>query len=117
MKNVDKDFFRLCPVCRTESYFVIPSLTYIKSGPEKDAIIEMYRKTLGEIPCKYLQQSEGFCPFGNSCFYAHVDKNGKKLVLPWRSKVLYADGHEEFDQDLKLCDIIKLPPKSRTITK
>ena len=25
MKNVSKEFFRLCPICRTESYFVIPS--------------------------------------------------------------------------------------------
>ena len=116
MKNVEKDFFRLCPVCRTESYFVMPSPTYIKNGPEKSEMIEDYKKTLGDIPCKYLKQGENFCPFGNSCFYAHFDKNGKKITLPWRSKIIHADGREEFDQDMKLCDIIKLPPNS-TITK
>lgn len=82
------------------------------NGPEKTSIIEGYKKSLAQIPCKYLKADGNFCPFGNSCFYSHADpKTGKKVILPWRSKVLYSDGHEEFDQDMKLCDVLKLPEK------
>jgi len=111
MKNVDKELFRLCPICRIESYFIIPSAYYVGAGKEKEDLIEAYKKSLKEIPCKYLKYGEGVCPFGNSCFYAHLDKNGKTIYLPWIGKTIKEDGTEELDQGLKLCDKIIIPSK------
>eukprot|EP00826_Nyctotherus_ovalis_P063712 TRINITY_DN9345_c0_g2_i3.p1 TRINITY_DN9345_c0_g2~~TRINITY_DN9345_c0_g2_i3.p1 ORF type:complete len:160 (-),score=60.27 TRINITY_DN9345_c0_g2_i3:170-649(-) len=110
MQNVDKGLFRLCPICRKESYFVVPSSVYVEAGPEKEKLIQEYKRNLGTIPCKYLK-SGGACPFGNSCFYAHVDKNGKKVYLPWIGKTIKEDGTEELDQGLRLCDKIIIPKK------
>lgn len=111
MKNVDKELFRLCPTCRVESYFVIPSCEYVEEGAEKDKLIDEYKTSLRDIPCKYFDKGQGVCPFGNSCFYAHLDKNGKKVYLPWIGKTIKEDGTEELDQGLKLSDKILIPRK------
>eukprot|EP00981_Chlorochromonas_danica_P001834 scaffold386_cov174-Ochromonas_danica.AAC.8 len=43
---------RLCPLCRKESYFIIPSVRFVPTGPEKEVLIETYRGSLQQIPCK-----------------------------------------------------------------
>jgi hypothetical protein len=35
-KKVKKTHFRTCPICRSESYLVIPSAVMIKGGEQKD---------------------------------------------------------------------------------
>jgi E3 ubiquitin-protein ligase makorin len=60
---------RLCPLCRKESYFVVPSIRYVASGEEKDIIVTAYKESLQRIPCKLLMKGE--CSFGSSCFYYH----------------------------------------------
>jgi E3 ubiquitin-protein ligase makorin len=74
MRSKQKEYFRLCPICRRESFIVIPSTKYIKAGPEKDAIVEKYKDNLLNIPCKHFSRGEDTCPFGNSCFYSHINK-------------------------------------------
>eukprot|EP00831_Metopus_contortus_P052406 TRINITY_DN43995_c0_g1_i2.p1 TRINITY_DN43995_c0_g1~~TRINITY_DN43995_c0_g1_i2.p1 ORF type:complete len:310 (-),score=48.52 TRINITY_DN43995_c0_g1_i2:26-955(-) len=113
LKNVPKEFFRLCPICRKESYLVIPSAFYLQSGPDKDYIIEQYKASLSSIPCKYFNKEMNFCPFGNSCFYAHIGKEGKPVTLPWTCKLYYADGREEFESNWKLSDQITIPKKRK----
>eukprot|EP01031_Cornospumella_fuschlensis_P034702 gene34702-42021_t len=60
---------RLCPLCRKESFFIVPSVRHVRKGPEKDGIIEAYKDSLKKIPCKNL--AKGPCPFRASCFYFH----------------------------------------------
>ena len=34
--------------------------------------------TRSRIDCKYYNFGEGTCPFGSSCFYAHVNRDGRR---------------------------------------
>jgi E3 ubiquitin-protein ligase makorin len=43
-----------------------------------------YKKKLQTIPCKYFDYGRGACPFGNSCFYAHVNLDGSKASYQLR---------------------------------
>jgi len=51
-KKVKKTHYRTCPVCRTNSYLVIPS-TRMFYGELKDDLIDEYVDALSEIPCRY----------------------------------------------------------------
>ena len=65
---------RLCPLCRNESHFIVPSVVACRKGPRKDLLIQNYRASLKRIPCRYLYatgQAQGLCPHGSSCFYLH----------------------------------------------
>jgi E3 ubiquitin-protein ligase makorin len=75
-KRVSKLHFRTCPICRQNSYLVIPSDYMCKSGPDKDELIDEYKGTLGLIHCKHFNKGKGECPFRNSCNYAHKLPNG-----------------------------------------
>ena len=75
--NVIKD----CPLCRVRSDFVVPSFKFM-TGQEKEKEIQAYKTKLEKIPCKYFNRRGRYyrvCPFGDSCFYAHTDEDGKKL--------------------------------------
>lgn len=39
------------------------------------AIIFSFRS----IPCKYFRLGGAMCPFGSSCFYAHLGKDGRPV--------------------------------------
>lgn len=34
---------------------------------------------MSTIPCKYLKKGKDECPFSSSCFYLHLDRNGKPI--------------------------------------
>lgn len=80
--NVPKEIARSCPICRTPSFYIIPSATFVEDYQEKVKLAEEYRKKLMEVPCKYFDYGDGNCPFGSSCFYDHRYKNGNKWVPP-----------------------------------
>ena len=80
-KKKNKSYFRLCPLCRTESYVIIPSNQFIESGDEKDEIMYRYKTILQNMPCKHFNKGEGKCPFLNSCFYAHQLKYSLWIYL------------------------------------
>ena len=63
---------RLCPLCRNESHFTIPSAMHLPRGPRKDLLISCYKESLKRVVCKFAQAKEE-CPFGSSCFYAHPE--------------------------------------------
>lgn len=75
-KRSGKHHFRTCPICRKNSYVVIPSAKMVKSGPEKDELVAEYKAVLKEIPCKHFNKGKGNCPFMNSCMYAHIMPDG-----------------------------------------
>jgi E3 ubiquitin-protein ligase makorin len=81
-RRTSKHHFRTCPICRKNSYLVIPSYYMVNSGPDKDALIEEYCDTLKNIPCKHFNGGQGSCPFRNSCNYAH-EIGGQHYEYPW----------------------------------
>jgi len=82
-KRSSKHHFRTCPICRRNSYMVIPSYYMVNSGPDKDALIKEYKDALRELPCKYFEKGKGLCPFKNSCNYSHILPNGQSYEYPW----------------------------------
>ncbi|KAF7824545.1 E3 ubiquitin-protein ligase makorin [Senna tora] len=79
--NDNNNTVRTCPVCRTLSYFVIPSPIWYSSKEEKQEIIDNYKAKCKLIDCKHFNLGNGNCPFGNRCFYKHNVKPGS---LTWR---------------------------------
>jgi hypothetical protein len=55
-KRISKHHYRTCPICRRNSYLVIPSDHVVKSGPEKDDLIQEYKDILKSIPCKHFNK-------------------------------------------------------------
>lgn len=82
-KKTSKHHFRTCPLCRRNSYLVIPSDYTVESAVEKEQLLEEYREVVKEIPCKHFNKGTGECPFRNSCNYRHALPNGELYEYPW----------------------------------
>ena len=67
---------RGCPLCRAPSNFVTPSATFPASPDARLAVIAGYKAALGRIECRHWDRGAGACPFGTSCFYSHLDRDG-----------------------------------------
>ena len=67
---------KVCPACRKQSDYVVPSLKLASSQEEKDQIVADYKLKLATIPCKRFNGELGSCHFGKDCFYAHFDEDG-----------------------------------------
>ena len=76
----------------------------IKSGPEKDELIEEYKEVVKSIPCKHFNMGKGLCPFMNSCFYAHLLADGTPYVYAWKDNKLNEYGEWEDDTETTLAD-------------
>merc|ERR1719330_1895385 len=99
----DRQNLRLCPVCRNESFFVVPCDDIFLDPSEKSRAIEAYKNEMARIPCKLFDYGKGKCPFGTSCFYAHLNPAGTRFIpapLRWRNG---ADGSEVIG-DVKLSE-------------
>lgn len=86
-----KQNVRSCPVCRVESFFVIPSDRHV-CGEEKAATQNEYRKNMKVIPCKFWDFGRGSCNFGTSCFYAHLNMDGSRYIPPRLRKMASESG-------------------------
>lgn len=75
----DKLNLRKCPICRIDSFLIIPSSEYA-TGYKKCLELEAYKKTLASIPCKKFGLGDGACPFGDSCMYLHEKPDGSRFV-------------------------------------
>ena len=82
-KKITKTHFRTCPICRENSYLVIPSTRMIFDGEMKEKLIEDYTDYIAEIPCTHFNKGKGYCPFQNSCFYAHYLDTGEWYEYPY----------------------------------
>ncbi|KAJ3058408.1 hypothetical protein HDU99_006815, partial [Rhizoclosmatium hyalinum] len=49
---------------------------WITDEAGKEAALEAYKKRMNRIDCKHYNFGEGTCPFGTSCLYRHVRKDG-----------------------------------------
>jgi len=72
----------------------------------KDEIIQTYKARLSEIRCKHFDEDEE-CPFGTSCFYKHVRKDGsiddKTVKL---RHMINSDGNTEIMKQVRLSDLL-----------
>lgn len=101
-KKVQKNHFRTCPICRSNSFLVVPSELHYKNGANKEEVFEDYKYYLNEIPCKIFNFGKGECPFRNSCFYAHKLKNGEKFEYGWMENFMDDDGQFHKEQEYTL---------------
>jgi len=74
----DKVNLRMCPLCRNESFFVVPCESLIMDPEEKARAIEKYKHQMSLVPCQAFDYGRGKCPFGSSCFYAHLNPDGTR---------------------------------------
>jgi len=88
----DKVNLRMCPVCRTQSFFVIPCDRLILDPTEKAQEIEKYKDQMSEVPCKAFDYGRGKCTLGSSCFYAHLNPDGTRFVPRPQRKMAGAGG-------------------------
>ena len=65
---------RCCPVCKVESYFVVPSATPIIDEESKQRLIQSYKENMSKIECSFFNRGKGVCPFGSNCFYKHTNE-------------------------------------------
>nr|CCA21621.1 makorinlike protein putative [Albugo laibachii Nc14] len=94
-KDLDVEVTRTCPECRQPSFFIVPSITFCK-GIEKQHAIVAYKHHLGKRNCKYFDGMFGSCPFGQHCFYAHVDENGHDVKkLDYRKRTSHSHTHHQ----------------------
>ncbi|KAF9349068.1 hypothetical protein BGX26_012583 [Mortierella sp. AD094] len=70
---------KACPNCRTPSLYVVPSSFFPTCPEQKEIIIQNYKEATGRKTCKYFAESgdRHWCPFGDGCFFAHLDGNGE----------------------------------------
>jgi hypothetical protein len=78
----EKDSSRRCPVCKEVSHYVIPCDRFIDDPDRKEKLITQFQQSLATIPCAKFSRGLGSCPFGSSCFYAHIDEEGNNAELP-----------------------------------
>ena len=67
---------RACPLCRTASFFVIPSDRFIADDGRKARLSDEYTAAAGRVPCRLWDLGRGTCPFGTSCHFVHLLPDG-----------------------------------------
>lgn len=80
--SYEKKIVKACPECRIKSDFITPNKFWYENEEDKKRIIQDYKQKLGKTACKYFKQGDGQCPFGNKCFYLHMNKDGTLAQLP-----------------------------------
>eukprot|EP00929_Paragymnodinium_shiwhaense_P018806 TRINITY_DN13024_c0_g1_i1.p1 TRINITY_DN13024_c0_g1~~TRINITY_DN13024_c0_g1_i1.p1 ORF type:complete len:391 (+),score=81.75 TRINITY_DN13024_c0_g1_i1:147-1319(+) len=99
----DRNNLRLCPICRNESFFVIPCDTLLLDPKVKGENVSKYKEEMARIPCKLFDYGRGNCAFGSSCFYAHLNPDGTRYIPPRPRWMAGANGNL-VKGDVKLSD-------------
>lgn len=94
---------RKCPVCRELSHFITPSTTWPSDAEEKRAIVAEYQSRMNRIPCRNFDYGDGHCPFGSSCFYRHVYRDGTEESHEVR-KTTDSEGNLHIASGVRLSD-------------
>lgn len=67
---------RSCPLCRTVSFYVIPSDRFVADAARKAAANAAHLAALRGTPCRNWDLGRGTCAFGNSCHFEHRMPDG-----------------------------------------
>ncbi|XXQ31621.1 RING-type E3 ubiquitin transferase [Plasmodiophora brassicae] len=89
--------YRQCPLCRTTSPFVIPSMFYV-TGDAKRELIDRYVEKLKMIPCKY-ERGGGECRAQTHCMYKHTKP-------PTRHRLRSRRTRDQLDQALEMLSLL-----------
>jgi len=101
----DRKNLRMCPLCRNESFFLIPCDRLILNPSEKAMAIASYKRQMSVVPCRAFDYGRGKCPLGTSCFYAHLNPDGTQFTAPRPRKMVGASGTHRV-QDVILSDFL-----------
>ena len=82
---------KTCPICRSTTFFVTPSTVWPDGETSKAFIISNYMSKLSKINCKHFNYGDGSCPFGTSCLYKHITREGSLASTNLR----YVSGGDE----------------------
>jgi E3 ubiquitin-protein ligase makorin len=100
------DHARTCPICREQSFYVIPSLTWPCDEAEKTMLVDAYKARLAGIPCRHFDNGRSSCPFGTSCWYAHRIDGVDISTMPLR-KYGTADGEVRIVEPVRLAAFLE----------
>jgi E3 ubiquitin-protein ligase makorin len=98
---------RTCPICRTPSHFIVPSLAWPASDEDKAAVIDAYVSRLGAVPCRHFDEGRGSCPFGTSCWYAHRLPDGSEVSAAPLRRYGTADGDVRVVEPVRLASFLE----------
>jgi len=104
--DLPKETVRSCPLCRVTSYFIIPCDRYVTDPQRKAGLNDEYHAQQRAIPCRHFNFGKGVCPFGSSCWYAHLNPDGTPAVLPKHSLRFDAQGVGSATKTYKLADFM-----------
>lgn len=107
---------RTCPLCRKTCHFVTPSQSWPETEEERQKIVDGYKTKLKTFDCMHYNFGDGQCPFGTSCFYRHVNREGEEEQpsLRWAGT---ADSGSRVIQPVRLCDFLALPQAQRLMRR
>ncbi|KAG2439538.1 hypothetical protein HXX76_004891 [Chlamydomonas incerta] len=105
---------RTCPICRTPTHFVTPSLVWPATPEEKETIVGAYKNKLGTIDCRHFAFGDGTCPFSTSCFYRHAYRDGRLEEVVLR-RAGNADGEVRVVAPLRLSAFLDTPQAQRLL--
>ncbi|KAF4673625.1 hypothetical protein FOL47_010301 [Perkinsus chesapeaki] len=104
----DRENLRLCPLCRVESFLIVPCDRWLVHGIEKQSEVEGYKRALSKIPCKFYQMKEE-CPFGSACYYNHgwsveEEEQQRGRMMQGADDFYGAPPHPQDSDDIDLLD-------------
>lgn len=71
-----------CPVCQAPSHFLIPSHSFPQNPDRKKELTEAFRLKMSKIPCKYYDQGNGVCKYGQHCHFHHKGADATYAAQP-----------------------------------
>ncbi len=99
------DQARKCPICRAQSHYTVPSTYWPRDEIDKAMIVGEYKRRMDKIPCRNFDYGDGHCPFGSSCFYAHLLRDGSRASEDVR-KTTDAEGNLNIVGGIRLSDFL-----------
>ncbi|EWM24427.1 putative e3 ubiquitin-protein ligase makorin-2, partial [Nannochloropsis gaditana] len=90
-----------------------PHTHHVTDPHRKKNLVRAYKAQMNKKPCRYFTYQEGdeeasfqSCPFGTSCFYAHLKHDGTPLTPPRLRTRMGEEGRVEVVQEVKLSDFL-----------
>lgn len=85
---------------------MVPSDRMVVDPVRKGVLIDKYKEEMHSIPCRWFNYGRGSCPFGTSCFYAHLNPDGTPFITPKLRHLEHSEGVEIF-RAVRLCDFFQ----------